>query len=862
MSTGLTLVCPIRGRLKAKARGHDGLTPTEERFRVDAVRYLIKHNYPKENFLIEAVIKRFGNSGRNSFRADFAVLDVPVSTINVRDPEEVLKHAVVLAEIKRDNADAATARAFQVRPMLDFARLRNCVAIYWDDVEQRAYWLDRRGSAAILREGPLASIPPFGGAPGSKPLTFATIDSQNSLLGVFARIEDILHSSALGPIKRFTIMLQLLLAKLHDEHQHEGSPDEPLDLQDFAALGFSAGQALTNANRLLERAVGYYRAFLPEPVPTEFAIPGETLLEVMAVLAPTKVVSMKRSVIQEFYMYFARHIYKWDLAQYFTPTALTEFIVEVLNPQFGEHVKDPACGSADFLTAAYRRGQDRWPNYANNIWGVDVSPEAVQVATLNMILNGDGRSNIQCRDSLATIQDNLQSCDVVVCNPPFGTRIVERNASTLAQFDLGHEWSANDSTWHVKASLLESQETGILFAEACVKMLRPNGRMALVVPNGYLGNRSIRYAALREYILRHCRIMVIVALPRFTFKASGADVSASVIFCEKRAVPLENSTMDDDYDVCVEIIDRVGWVTGDKKGSPLFRRDPLDGTFLLDDDGQLVPDSDFEDTLFRIRASDAAAYSPWITKGLSDAPPNDYEGWSVPISDVTGDEYRTLDPKRLCRKFAELRTEITSQDYFTIGDAVRFIPERTSSYGTKLRFVASRVYRHIEIQDVETGSFRWHERRGWELPQRARHLAEPGDIFVGGIRNSVRKWFLVGHDAEDLVVTNGMHRMRIKPDKEHLLLDLIAGLCSEAYRVQMRGFARGADGLAEIAVEDVQQVVLPRIKDEEVRREIEPFLEQLLRGQVGIDATVNALISHGRLPIPQPRPQPDHTALL
>jgi type I restriction enzyme M protein len=863
MAAGLTLVCPIRGRLKAKTRSKDGLTPTEELYRVEAIKYLIRHGYPAENFLIEPVIKRFGNSGRNSFRADFAVLDVPAVIVDSGDTDEVLHHALVIAEIKRDNADAEAAKAFQVRPMLDFAVRENCIALYWDDVEQRIYWVDHRSGYRQIQDGPLALLPVFGGSPKARPLTFSTIDEGKPLLGVFARIEDILHSTAMGPNKRFTVMLQLLLAKLHDEHAHQSEPDKPLDLQDYAALGVDSKLALAAANRVLKRAVDYYKNFLPEPVPSEFSVNADTLVEVMKVLAPTKIVAMRRSVIQDFYMYFARHIYKWDLAQYFTPTALTEFIVDVLNPQFGEHVMDPACGSADFLTAAFRRGQSRWENYASNIWGSDVSSEAVQVATLNMILNGDGRSNIRLEDSLASIKAHLDSCHVVVCNPPFGTRIVERNATTLALFDMGHEWGLGaNGDFTMTDILLESQDSGILFAEACVKILHSGGRMALVVPNGYLGNRSIRYAALREWLLRNCRVMVIVALPRFTFKASGADVSASVIFCEKRSSPLPTSEADNEYEMCVEIIDRVGWLTGDKKGTPLFRRDPEDGSYLLDDEGRLIPDSDFDDVLARIRSGDTAYYAPWLVNGLPVRFSEGESGWTVPISDVTSDSYRTLDPKRLCRKFVELQAEITGRSHFHIGEIVDFVPERTSSRGTRLTLAASKIYRHIEIQDVETGSFRWHERRGWELPQRARHIAEAGDIYIGGIRNSVRKWFLVDRDARNLVVTNGMHRMRIKEGMEELLLDLLVGLCSEAYRVQMRGLARGADGLAEISIEDVAQVVLPRIEDMSVREEIEPFVDQLLAGHMGLDAVVNDLLSGGRLRIPRPALQPDHTALL
>ena len=542
MVAGLTLVCPVRGRLKAKGKSADGLKPSEERFRVDAIRHLVELGYPKENFWIEAVIKRFGNSGRNSFRADFAILDVPVATV-ANDPDELLKHAVLLAEVKRDNNEAVAAKSLQVRPMLDFAMRRDCVALYWDDIEQRVYWYEAAGKVRELHEGPLADLPAFGATPKASQLTLATIDAHRPLLGIFKRIEDILHSSSVGPQKRFQVILQLLLAKLHDEHLNAVDPDKPLAIQDYAALGMSPSTAKRSMDTHLADAVRYYQQFLPEPVESKLPITGETLLEVARILAPIRIGSTDQRVIQDFYMYFARHVYKWDLAQYFTPTSVTEFIVEVLNPRYSEHVMDPACGSADFLTSAFRRGQKQgWPDYASSIHGTDVSPEATQVAVLNMILNGDGKTNIRCEDALTNIDSNSGSVDVVICNPPFGTRIVERRREALAKFDLGHVWTAadNESPAEPSDKLVDTQESGILFAEVCVRLLRsaPSSRFALVVPNGYLGNRSSKYVNLRSWLLKNCRIAAIVALPRFTFKSSGADVSASVIFCEKRALPV------------------------------------------------------------------------------------------------------------------------------------------------------------------------------------------------------------------------------------------------------------------------------------------------------------------------------------
>ena len=82
----LHIICPVRGQLKVKKKSKDGLTPKEEFFRVEAIKYLINLGYPKENFYIEPIVKKFGNGGRNSFRSDFAILKKAKSQYNNFDP--------------------------------------------------------------------------------------------------------------------------------------------------------------------------------------------------------------------------------------------------------------------------------------------------------------------------------------------------------------------------------------------------------------------------------------------------------------------------------------------------------------------------------------------------------------------------------------------------------------------------------------------------------------------------------------------------------------------------------------------------------------------------------------------------------
>ncbi|EKD9558154.1 N-6 DNA methylase, partial [Salmonella enterica] len=383
-------------------------------------------------------------------------------------------------------------------------------------------------------------------------------------------------------------------------------------------------------------------------------------------------------------MKFAKDLYRWDLAQYFTPPTVTDFIIDMLNPQFGEHLKDPACGSADFLVAAFHKGRSIDKNYADCLWGSDNSMNAVQAAVLNMLLNGDGKTNIKKEDSLENVNNSLDSYKIMVCNPPFGVKIVEKRAEILNRFDLGKLWEKDSKGDIVKTDkIVKSQETGLLFAELCVKQTSPKGRIAIIVPNGYLGNRSENYVFFREWLLRHCKIASICSFPRFTFKTSGADVSASVLFLEKRTELLKRSTDSEEYFFHVGMIERVGWDLGNKVAAPVFKRNEDDGSYLISPDtGEQLIDSDFSSILTDFRNSLSADEMDWITEGITSKVCS-AEGWSVSIKNVLDDDLKTLDPKRYCEKYVSLVDAIKQESHFYLTDALEIISQGINSLGER-----------------------------------------------------------------------------------------------------------------------------------------------------------------------------------
>ncbi len=832
------LHCPIRGTLTAAAYATDKLTFSEEKRRIDCINFLLAKGYPPSHFKIETTLLRFGHKGKNSFRTDLAVLDQPASTLPT-DIEDLKSHVVLIAEIKRDNKDAKKAKATQVSPALDFVKDTSALGIYWDDVEQRLFYKTVKGTKTTTHETTAAVLPLWGAKLGTPKLKVADLRPSNNLRGLFEKIEDSLHTGVSDKSKRFEIMLQLLLVKLYDEKVHT-SPKQEVWIQDYSDSPLSDAAVKSIFDDTLASAAKFYGKYLPKPVAASFGVRGSILRQVSATLGPVKVLGAKREVVQDFYMYFAQGVYKWDLAQYFTPSEVVDFVVGLMNPVAGDQVRDPACGSGDFLISAFHFAEKAGHDLRDAIWGTDNSDNAVQVCVLNMVLNNDGKSNITLDDSLVDIADVANSYSVTLCNPPFGVRIQERRFDVLKQFDLGHEWVAAKGLWSRTASVLPNQQVGILFAELCVRQTLPGGRIGIILPNGYLGNRSKHYMALREWLLRHAKLVAVVACPRFTFKKSGADVSASVVILEKRHKVLKRAKDSEGYRFYAGLVEAVGWNLSGNKAERTFRRNPATGAVLTDSANEPIPDSDFSRVMSEILNSPAAGEFPWLMEGREGASKTK-KGWSVSIHEVLERADLCMDAKRWCERAYSVRKQIAAMPHFRIGDVAEVLPESPPPKDK------SKSYRYVELEDTSDGVISPTVRRGWEMPQRARHTATKGDIYVGRIWGSVSRWFVAGGNLDDFWVSNGFHRLRMKKGKEDLLVDLIAGLNTEAYRIQARSFSTGSDGLAELSDLDLKEIVLPTVTDPDVRTTMQDIVDLLLEGRSTVHSVVSDFLSKGQI---------------
>ncbi len=250
-------------------------------------------------------------------------------------------------------------------------------------------------------------------------------------------------------------------------------------------------------------------------------------------------------VLDQFFEYLVGRVVKGEKGQYFTPRQVIECCIKIMDPLPSETVLDPACGSGGFLVHTFNHNIGRLneppQQYSSrNLWGCDFDSRAVQIAKALMLVAGDGSSNIHQLNSLRktaygdlleisqdgvpriTIEDlmrskvrNFKGFDLIFTNPPFAGEIKEE--SLLMNYEI--------------AKRNRIMERDALFLERCVELLRPGGRLAIVLPHNKFGGANWSY--LRDWLVRRVRIVGVLGLDRNAF-LPHTHQKTSVLFGVKR----------------------------------------------------------------------------------------------------------------------------------------------------------------------------------------------------------------------------------------------------------------------------------------------------------------------------------------
>ena len=705
------------------------------------------------------------------------------------------------------------------------------IDVRWENGEPSIQF-KRRGkdSTRHAEPGSVTALPLPALPPGKQRLRYADLKLATDIVPLFGRLDDLLHRAGQIREDRHDILLRLLLVKLYDEECAQGDPDEYMLIQDFSAVAPAWDSAVEKIfTDAFDKALFLYNGELAPGAPKTIGCTAEVLREVSGILCGVRLLGGLPQVIQDLFMYFGRFHYRVDLGQHFTPCGVIRAIVDIINPKGGERVVDPACGTADFLVGAKQVAFERHGvNTSTLLHGYDIAPLAVHLSRFNLLLNGNrGMGDIQIRDTLLKELDDEGHYNIALCNPPFGSRIVEKRSKALERFQLVNAKKSGLGT------TFKAQESGLLYVETCWRGIAPGGRAGILVPNGYLGNRSERYQTFRRWLFLNVRVAAVIGFPRFAFKKSGADVSASALIFERRPRPLRDLSEADDHPIHFGLIEKVGWDLQSKYASPLYKRDPRTGIELRDAAGERIPDTDFEEARIEVLTSDVVETFPWMDQEVRKK--HGTSGWSVRASNILAHADLSLDPKRWCRKHVATVKSVRAAPHLDVGEVIRPV-NRT------LRKKSGLTYRYVEIEKIYEafGAYVADDYHGWQLPDRGRLVAAPGDIFIANIWSSAGKWMIAGDEAQDgrLIVTTGCSHFELIPGQEPQLADLVFGLCSEAFKVQMRALASGSDGLSSISVSDICSITLPRMTSATVREQIERRIREARAGQLVLPRVV------------------------
>ena len=208
--------------------------------------------------------------------------------------------------------------------------------------------------------------------------------------------------------------------------------------------------------------------------------------------------------------------------EFYTPRAITQFITETINPQLGEKVLDPACGTGGYLTCAIEHLKKQAKNIKErksieeNIAGWEYKPLPYLLATTNLILHDIEIPNIKFGDALDQPLSNFTEkhrVNVILANPPFGGIVANNNETNFPQ-------------------TFRTKESADLFLILMIHLLKQDGRAGIVLPDGSLTGDGGVKLRVRQKLLEDCNLHTIIRLPSSVFQPY-ATVATNLLFFDK-----------------------------------------------------------------------------------------------------------------------------------------------------------------------------------------------------------------------------------------------------------------------------------------------------------------------------------------
>jgi len=429
----------------------------------------------------------------------------------------------------------------------------------------------------------------------------------SNLKAIFADLRNHLAGNATGVTRDEALareVINILFCKIYDE-LNTGA-DEVVQFR--AGHDESSSAVKKRLKEIFGRVkVEYDDVFAKRDV---ISLDAKSVLYIVGELQPYAITEAPRDAIGDAFEVFIGPALRGAEGQFFTPRNVVRMVTTILDPSPNDHIVDPACGSGGFLVTALghvwervdkegkkkkwsasRVERKKWDVATKHFRGIDKDSFLAKVTKAYMAIMGDGRGGVFCENSLqphsgwsgqAKDKISLATFDLVLTNPPFGKKIKVKGKPLLSQYDLGHKWQKDKKagSYEKRNEVLDHQVPQLLFLERCVQLLKPGGRLGIVLPESILGNPS--YAHVIEWLFREMHLFGVVALPEPLFKTSGkggTHAKVCVVFARK---PDGDTSAPDSI-----FMAEAAWCGHDSRGNPTVKNHS-DGSWELLDDIPLI----------------------------------------------------------------------------------------------------------------------------------------------------------------------------------------------------------------------------------------------------------------------------------
>lgn len=587
-------------------------------------RLVNEHKYPRERIAIEFTV----GVGSRKPRADIVIFSADA-------PTRSQEHINIIIECKKESI-LPTAKKDGVGQLQSYMSVcPNCQWGMWTNGKHKEVFrkiINEKGEIGFIE---FNDIPSADGCledidrPKRHTLKSAVEDN---LLFVFKTCHNHIYvTDGLQKQPAFFELLKVIFCKIEDE-RNIGKP-----LEFYAASGERSnpdGQ-LTVKKRIaaiFKRVKKKHSRIFDKN--DEIKLKPRSLAYIVSELQKYSLLNTHIDIKGKAYEELVGANLRGDRGEFFTPRNVMHMAVKMLAPTVDERVLDPSCGTGGFLVVAmnkviqsleeslvkeWERPKSMWTNEEKllfqqriaeiasaNFFGFDLNPDLVKATKMNMVMNNDGSGNIFQTDSLlpphawdagfrASLakalylkesslrgHESIGYFDVIVTNPPFGSKIPIRDPYILEQFDLGYIWRRDKQDrnhWIMTERLQKSVPPEQLFIERCLQLLKPGGRIGIVLPDSILSSPGLGY--IRQWLIKKTQVIASVDLHEDTFQPRNGTFT-SVLFLRKKmdseVAQEERTRQMADYPIFMAIVERVGH---DKRGNPLFKRDEHGNDILV-----------------------------------------------------------------------------------------------------------------------------------------------------------------------------------------------------------------------------------------------------------------------------------------